>query len=440
MERNSLKLFLWLVNGLMVSLLVLWLIGGNLLAAQLEKPINQGWTDFTHRFPKAELNNSALKLQELTAQQGIGPLLGTKETSKRFPTSEKNRQAFEKIRKELDQYLENQLENSTNQVEVPSESLRRYLDSQPANLAAIRTHILNSEIPRWSLDVSQWNPSYPLPSLLGMVNLQKIFALDMLEKNRLGETKEVLDTLEVAWKLNQSAREYPSIIGSLISIIVDNYIVGVIRKVKGIPTDWQARITRLVKEDYPQSFSTSLEGDFLTTARSFATYPLWKWTNNAQPPPFAKVLDALQRPYRRFSAVDYWRKETLGLHELPKQDFCNFDSETFKQNHQLSAAWWNIFGQDSISSLWNQWTKLWRKLIEWELTQKVLQVKEIAAKQGSWPQQVPGIEASVCGDRKWIYQVSPDGTMSISYSQQPSWWPKQEKGKLILPLSYSAKL
>lgn len=439
MERNFFNFFLWLVNGLMVSLLVLWLVGGNLLAGQLEKPINQGWADFAHRFPKTELNNSALKLQELTAQKGIGPLFGTKETSKRFPTSEKNRQAFEKIRKELDQYLENQLENSTNQVEVPPESLRRYLASQSANLAAIRIHVLNSGMPRWPLDVSQWNFSYPLPSFLGMVNLQKLFALDMLEKNRLGETQEVLDTLEIAWKLNQSVREYPSLIGSLVSIIVDNYLMGVIRNIKGIPTDWQARITRLVKEDYPQSFLISLEGDFLTTARSFTTYPLWNLTDtNAEPRPFAKVLDALQRPYLRFSVVDTWWKETRGLHELPKQDFCNFDSEAFEHNHQLSAAWWNILGQDPI--LWNQWLKMWRKLIEWELTQKVLQVKEIAAKQGNWPQQVPGIEVSVCGDRTWIYQVSPDGTMSISYSQQPTWWPKQEKGKLILPLSYSAKL
>lgn len=436
MERNFLKLFLLVVNGLMVSLLVLWLVGGNLLAAQLEKPINQGLADFIHRFPKTEANNSALKLQQLTAQQGLGTLWVTQEASKRFPTSEKNRQSFEKIRKELAQYLENQLENSTNQVEVPPESLRRYLASQSANLAAIRTHILNSEMPRWTLDVSQWNFSYPLPSLLGMVNLQKVFALDMLEKTRLGETKEVLDTLEVAWKLNQSAREYPSLIGSLVSIIVDNYLVGVIRKIKGIPTDWQARITRLVKEDYPQSFSTSLMGHFLTTTRSLSTYPLWKWTD-APPPPFAKVLDALQRPYLRFSVVDSWWKETRGLHKLPKQNFCNFDSETFKQNHQLSTAWWNIFGQEPT---WNQWLKLWRKLIEWELTQKVLQVKEIAAKQGSWPQQVPGIEVSVCGERKWIYQVAPDGTMSLSYSQQPSWWPKQKQGTLILPLSYSAKL
>lgn len=438
MERNFLKFFLWLVNGLIVSLLALWLVGGNLLAAQLEKPINQGWADFAHRFPKTETNNSGLKLQELTAQQGSGALVVTQEASKRFPVSQKNWQAFEKIKKELEQYLETQLENPTNKVEIPPESLRRYLASQSANLAAIRTHVLNSEMPRWSLDVNQWNLSYPLPSFLGMINLQKILALDMLEKNRLGETKEVLDTLEFAWRLNQSAREYPSLIGSLVAAIVDNYIVGIIRQIKEVPPDWQGRITRLVKQDYPQSFLTSLEGDFLMTARSLSTYPLWKWTN-APPPPFTKVLDALQQPYLRFSAVDYWQKGTRGLHELPKQDFCNFDSETFKQN-QLSAAWWNILGQDSTISLLNQWPKLWRKLIEWELTQKVLKVKEIAAKQGSWPQQVPGIDASVCGDRKWIYQVSPDGTMSISFSKPPSWWPKQEKGKLILPLSYSAKL
>lgn len=437
MKRNSLKLFLLVVNGLIVSLLVLWLVGGNLLAAQLEKPINQGWTDFVHRFPKTETNNSGLKLQELTAQQGTGALVGTREASKRFPISDKNRQAFKKISKELSQYLENQLENPTNQVEVPPESFRRYLASQSANLVAIRTHLLNSEMPRWPLDVNQWNLSYPLPSFLSMVNLQKILALDMLEKNRLGETQEVLDTLETAWKVNQSVREYPSLIGSLVAAIVDNYLVGVIRKIKEVPPEWQGRITRLVKQDYPQSFLTSLEGDFLMTARSLSTYPLWKWTN-AQPPLFAKVLDAFQRPYLRFSAVDYWQKATRGLHELPKQDFCNFDSEAFKDNHQLSAAWWNILGQDSIS--WNQWPKLWRKLIEWELTQKVLQVKEIAVKQGSWPQQVPGIEVSVCGDRKWIYQVSPDGTMSISFSKPPSWWPKQKQGTLILPLTYSAKL
>jgi hypothetical protein len=54
-------------------------------------------------------------------------------------------------------------------------------------------------------------------------------------------------------------------------------------------------------------------------------------------------------------------------------------------------------------------------MIDWELTRKILQVKELAALTGQFPAVVAGIGFStICPEIRWGYQVSADGQeMSI---------------------------
>jgi hypothetical protein len=77
-------------------------------------------------------------------------------------------------------------------------------------------------------------------------------------------------------------------------------------------------------------------------------------------------------------------------------------------------------------------------MLELELTQKILQVKALAAKEGKWLPSVPDTESSICPGAKWLYRVAPDGTMSISFSEQPEWLEERlERGGL--PFTYSDK-
>ena len=74
-----------------------------------------------------------------------------------------------------------------------------------------------------------------------------------------------------------------------------------------------------------------------------------------------------------------------------------------------------------------------RLMVDIELTDRVLQARELRAKLGSWPQEIPGFAASRMPAAHWIYAPAPDGKLSISLSRELRW----EGGPgLILPASH----
>lgn len=445
MNRKNAYLWLLVASNLFFGFIGLVIAGLNVIAEQQEKPLNQAKSEFIARFPKTEANNSAWKLRELSAKLGIYSLMGTKESTQRFPTSEKDKNAYDKIQNALSYYLQAQLEKPNNQIDVPSEKLRRYLTSNAANLAAIRTHVINSEIPHWEIDIeNNLQPTKPLPSFLSLINFHKIFLLDALEKSRLGKNKEALDMLEVSWKLNQSVRERPEFIAQLIAIMIDRQQVGVLRKIPGLPTHWQERLRHIITQGYRQSFWISLEAEVWMNSEGIKRYGLFfpSLDGTDSQLVWSKVLKPLTQPYDRFSAIDYAQKTRTAIAKLSKQDFCSLDPNSTNQQLQTSFAGWNYLAPIAASSLLNQRRKVDKLVIDIELTQKILQVKEIASKTGSVPKQISGIESSTCGNSKWSYKISPDGTMSISLLNQPSWLKEKYRSNnsLKLPLTYSAKL
>ena len=79
-------------------------------------------------------------------------------------------------------------------------------------------------------------------------------------------------------------------------------------------------------------------------------------------------------------------------------------------------------------------------MLDLELTQKILQVKALAAKTGKWPASVPEMKSSICLGAKWLYRVAPDGTMSLSFSEKPKWLDERLKSNSRwLPFTYSDK-
>ncbi|MEQ9487067.1 hypothetical protein [Coleofasciculus sp. F4-SAH-05] len=49
------------------------------------------------------------------------------------------------------------------------------------------------------------------------------------------------------------------------------------------------------------------------------------------------------------------------------------------------------------------------------------------------------MESEICPGFEWVYQVSPDGTMSISLSEQPEWLTERIENNSALPLTYSTR-
>lgn len=422
MQSQTLKIFLWLI-GLSAAIAALALVVANLLAIQPEKEIEQAKEVFISKYPQTADSASAIKLQELASQLGLKVVVVAKGQDQ-INVSEADEKVFKEINIDLGSYIHYHQTRVADEVDVPPEKLRRYLKSKEAVLAAIRTHILKSEVPRWATDLS-WietgDTEYPLPSYLDAVNLQRLLALDILEKNRLGQTKPMLESLEVSWKLNQSLRNSPILIGQLLSVMTARIHAGVMRKLNGLPPEWQQR---LLEHDYRKSLLTSLDGeDFLMYTASKRS-PLYQEFEGII------FLDPAVRTYLRLGAIGTIKVHREIYAQLSKENVCSFDIDSLSEK----LGWWDPGRNSLYPNMSSQWRKSGRLMLEFEMTQKILQAKEFAAKQGKWPQSLPGLESSVCPGYKWIYKVSPDGTMSISLSQTPAWFKKD----FLVPLTYTA--
>ena len=83
------------------------------------------------------------------------------------------------------------------------------------------------------------------------------------------------------------------------------------------------------------------------------------------------------------------------------------------------------------------WRRVCRLLIDLELTQKILQVRQLQSESrlGTWPREIPGIESSICSGAQWVYQVTPEGTMSLAFSRKLEW--PGSAADFSLPLTYT---
>lgn len=450
LKNLFLSLVKWLRSPILIltGLLIIWMIGGNFLAALQEKKVDQALEEFAQQFPKTEPNNSAFKLAELGAglgSTGLSSFNFLPTYNLYLPKSDAETKALEAIQEELGNYINSQIDKPNDEIDAPPESLSRYLASHVTQLDAVRTHVLNSDLPQGQpIDFRLLGVNTALPSFLNQANFQRILSLDMLEKIRLGQAQDALKTLEVSWKLNQALQKSPTLIAQLVVIIVAKPQAVIMRKMQEVPVEWQDRIERFNKYDFPQAVSTSFEGESFVLSRFARRSPsiqLFKvYDMNADgsladnSSRLSKILvwflDPLLQPYIRLIAVDdYERLKQVAL-QSPQQDLCSGNLGLLSQQPGVAPAWWNVF---SDIQFLNQWTKVGKTILLMELTQKVLQVKEVGARQGNLPQQVPGIESSVCQDAKWVYQVSPEGTASISFSidRELEWLERDDFGKSL---------
>ncbi|AFZ05603.1 hypothetical protein Osc7112_1047 [Oscillatoria nigro-viridis PCC 7112] len=430
----------------LAGLLAVWIVGGNYIASVQEKEIEQDLAAYAQRFPKTEPNDAALKLGPSLAKVGLVD--------------------WGSFSQELNQYLDAEIAKPNDTVNPPPEKLQRYLASKQTALAKLRQQVLiNNEVPHWGTDITwilEGDMTAPLPAYLWQVNFQKLLALDILEKYRKGQTEAAAEMLEVSWKINQPLTESPLLISQLVGLIVTKYPAGVMRKVDRLPAQWQQR---LLERDYRESVLTSLQGEYLSKFK-FSQDFAWKYswssileasdpfsglgilslfqTETNYPPTLKdKILDwtlshvlvwfkPVIKPYVRFCAIDTYHAYKRSLAASRQQNFCASDSAPAKD-----FAWWNYIGRTS-TNLPSQTSKAAKSMLDLELTQKILQVKALAAQTGKWPASVPDMKSSICPGSKWLYRVAPDGTMSISFSEKPKWLEERLKYK-GLPFTYSDK-
>ncbi|NEN89206.1 MAG: hypothetical protein F6K48_09960, partial [Okeania sp. SIO3H1] len=248
----------------------------------------------------------------------------------------------------------------------------------------------------------------------------QILDLDILEKQRQGKNQEAREMLEVSWRISQSLKKDDTLTGQLLALSIETLQAGVIPKVDNLSPYWQER---LLEHDYRLSTLKSIEKENL------GVYNIIR-NRKVDLPHFRGnflVNNPLSKPYARLSVVDYYKTMIQEPERLPTRNICSPEEKAIRH-----LAWWNLF-YISIQLPWtNEDIEAAKYMLELEFTKKILQVKELAKQQGKWPDSFPNLDSKFCPDRQYIYQVSEDGTMTISLDKQPEWAKDRD-----LPLTYS---
>ena len=398
------KVLLWIV--VVVALLVgLWLGGGNLVGDSMLRGAEKRWAEafgsmdqILKEQPDADANEPALKVETLAAALGIeiSPRGLPKD---RLQVLDREQKGVAATHVQIGIYIKDENARPGPIVEAPPAAVTAYLETHVQPLAELRTYLLTAETPRWDSSLSR-RYSAGLPNLLGHLKIHKLLLTDALTKIRAGDSAGALEDLEASWRLNLSLASRHELMSQLIYIAAYRYQAAALRKLPSAPEVWQER---LEAGSYRAGMHKAVAFEGLAGAGSASAVmdsgesALPKWMRIFTVP-FIKCVIARD--------LDFIRPK---VPEVEGKKECVEGPAASQPNESDSII--------SLNSLENAWMRVRRLALDQELTRKILQLKAERARTGSWPAQLPSsIEESICPDRKWVYQVSSDGAMSLSFN------------------------
>ena len=428
-------------SGLLLSLLLVALLVG-LLASTLAvrhkgKPLNEAWKRTSghtpdeiiqlmiSRFPKRGMNDVAGGVEVLATRLGIFyPMSG-----RAYEGQSKERAS---LLRSLDvpPYLDAQLRKSSDGLDEVPEDIRNYLEDHRVDLDALYHLLLHNEVPRWEMDITRFLDA-PVPYLVYHRQLQGVIALDILAKTRLGQNEEALRAFEASWKINQGVFDRPELLSQLVAHSILNRQVGVLRKMKDVPSEWQ---TRILDRDLQTVFLQAIRLDAISTSKYLrdTNKPVnfFGWEDTI-------INSPMGQPFRRLMSIQTLEVANEILSEIRTSDFCSFAPDSARDQLYASLSGWNVGG--NLINDFRAWKGVTRSLVNLELTRKILQVKAThPTKNADSLRKVADIPSKLCSDAKWVQQVTADGTILIACTKLPEWI-NRETTRFDLPLTYLLK-
>ena len=192
-------------------------------------------------------------------------------------------------------------------------------------------------------------------------------------------------------------------------------LVGALRQVENVPSEWR---DRLFEHDFRESLVTAMR------------YENWMWTRVEEPREFTNLssigkslMSSVAKPYVRYCLSDLseeYRRRVDNLDDVT--GICDYDLSRWQADLNVRVPRWNV-GRIFLPYLGGTLHRLARLELNRELTVKLLELE--AARRtddGIWPASMPGIEvSSACPREHWVYEVSPDGAMTLALNREVTW-------------------
>ncbi|OCQ99874.1 hypothetical protein BCD64_01960 [Nostoc sp. MBR 210] len=360
-----------------------------------------------------EANTPARKIQEIAALQLGFNLLTV--PSQEFKIPEKKVLAFVDVADLLKGQFHDKSQALNNKLD---KKVRSYINKNKTAIATIRNLLLNDEIPRWGIDykwVKEGDFNAPSPSYIGVVNLQRLLIIDILDKQQQGNTQEMLKSLEASWKLSKSLQDELSLIGQLVNIIIRRSQLRVLEKIDNLPVVWQQR---LLEKDYTQAMIQALNIEAFSQLQGLD-----------------KIISPekdtqLSQLYRDWYGVNTYKinQEFYTAIAQKKDNLCSLnvqalEKQYFPQNATISPSYVK------------QALKAHYLMLESEMLQKVLQIKATIHQGKSLPSELSEMPSNICLGNKWLYKSAADGKWLIYLDKPPIWQSEIERS----PLTYTGK-
>lgn len=423
MNRLSMRILVWFHGGVLV-LLLLWASVGNWAAERqwqaVVAPLRQA---LMQEFPPRSADENAIQVQKLATNLGLSL------APRNLPPS--NSSASLPL---IEQFLRRVFFSSIEsliRVRTFPESVQTYLTKHQAEIEQVIDQLTTHGAPRWKR--SSPEPLWQHPALDQLeqnlsINYQNLRALHRLlllvsfKQDQQGQSQLANKSLLAAWHLMNSVIDQP--LGLSQSMLSNQ--AEVLRWVNLYSAEWQQRWdhTNPLRLNRGLIAWTLINGQFIKDIPTYAlSYDeLIKQNEFSKDLPASSIaarfsisrafLKPFLNPYFTFAAADFVQRTT----KFNPQDPCVRSSPDIFRNasdlDEKPVVVWNIAYSLHGGLRWH-FTR--RISLQWEVTNKILQFRELVAGSQPAPKKIPSFEKSqVCPSVRWNYEVLPDGKVRIS--------------------------
>ena len=245
-----------------------------------------------------------------------------------------------------------------------------------------------------------------------------LLVLDILVKMKRNEMEAAFRSFQTAWTIIEAYRTFIPISARSIAFHYQVLLIQVLRKLNSVSPDWQPRISTF---DYRTAWKKTLVVNYWrflqTTKKNTDCYLLFEPSmllGNR-----GRLFADLIWPYFWLCAVNTTEVRLTQMEQRWTQGLYPCwgikDQEIIIIN---KLPGWNRWHEQTWP-LPNPFSRIARLEFETERTQLILHLKELQQKSpaGKLPVTLPKMESKVCPGEYWEYQLQPDGTPILKFSQ-----------------------
>jgi len=373
------------------------------------------FAEFRQRFPAAETNADAERLEELAACVGIDFARRREAEQPRRPAGcavavSDAAERYEAIRAALGEHERAQLARVDDRFDPPPAGVAAWLDAQAVNLVALRDHLRASE-PRWRVDLALGYQA-PLPNLLAVLNLHRVLVLAGSEAQRQGRPDEAAAWLDASLRLDAALVERPELISQLVSAAAARLHAGLLRRLDPPPP---GRAEDLAAYDRWRSFLTAIEGEGRVHLEGDAGGAL---TPQGDQQALGRLLGVVSAPWTRLSLAGVSGRLAGAVEALAVQDACAQPPAAVTAGAEQLFPRWNVIGRVAWPNLADAARKVGRLRLDIELSGHVVALREARSRDGRWPETGSGIPSAQCPAERWLVRALPDDRLELSFSRE----------------------